>query len=58
MAKRVIYRQGDVVLEKIDRIPVGATVREVGCEIRIQGETGNDHVMPVDGTELDKEEKK
>jgi len=42
MAK-IIYRQGDVILEKIDKLPLD--IINDGNEIRVKGETGNDHVI-------------
>lgn len=38
-----IYRQGDVVLELIPEVPEGYV--ECGGELRMKGETGNDHVL-------------
>lgn len=40
---KIIYRQGDVVLEKVDRLPENAI--HSGTEVRVKGETGNDHVI-------------
>ena len=40
---KIIYRQGDVILEKIEKLP-NNVIRD-GIEIRVKGETGNDHVI-------------
>lgn len=41
--RKTILRQGDIVLEKVDKLPKNA--RFTGRELRMTGETGRDHVV-------------
>jgi hypothetical protein len=43
MRQRKIYRQGDIVLQRIDKLP--DDVDFIGFEVRIKGETGHEHVL-------------
>lgn len=39
-----VYRQGDIILERIDKLPGGVDFD--GFELSLTGETGNAHVLP------------
>lgn len=47
---KTIYRQGDVVLEEIGSIPKDAV--KVSGELRVQGETGHEHVLKASVYEM------
>ncbi|KKM07234.1 hypothetical protein LCGC14_1735990 [marine sediment metagenome] len=42
----MIYRQGDVILEEIKKLPKGLVLNSK--ELRIIGETGQAHIMEID----------
>ncbi len=42
-ARRVMYMQGDVILEKVEAIPPGCS-KESGA-LKVEGKTGNNHTM-------------
>lgn len=41
---KTIYRQGDIILERVDKLP--GDVAFTGLELSLTGETGNAHVLP------------
>jgi len=41
--QKLIYRQGDIILEKIDKLPKDA--KPAGNSLSLTGETGNAHVL-------------